>query len=512
MGASFPDCPLEKDHSVTWLTPADRAALLRPEAFEYPIPTQIISNGEHSPPPQSEQQRQLQARLGSDVDMFAAKARLDRRSFLQSSMALSAAFVSLNGIFGPVFDVAHAEAFDADALKERSAALAGQFVFDGHLHFVHDAYPDPRIAGLRFAAKQMGASGLPDRQPTVEDMKFENFAKEVYMDSDTAMGIVSSATSDHPELIFLTNKQIADSVRRFNALAGSKRLYGHAVFRPGFPGWMEEVEEAIALHKPISWKGYTIGDPLGPSQYAWRMDDEKLVYPAYEKMRKAGIRTICIHKGLLPQSHEQRLPNTWRHAAVDDVGKAAKDWPDLNFVIYHAALRPAVMVEPAFIDHFEKTGRIDWVTDLAEIPAKFGVKNVWADVGTSFGSAAISHPRLAAGIMATLVKGLGANRVLWGTDAVWYGSPQWQIEALRRLEVPEDLRQKFGWSPLGPAGGKLKNAILGGNSAALYGFKGKDALAASKRTDRLSHYKKEYLAGGEKRSNAFYGFVHKAGS
>jgi predicted TIM-barrel fold metal-dependent hydrolase len=229
-------------------------------------------------------------------------------------------------------------------------------------------------------------------------------------------------------------------------------------------------------------------------------------------MRDAGIRTICIHKGLLPQSHEQRLPNTWRHAAVDDVGKAAKDWPDLNFVIYHAALRPAVMIEPAFIDHFEKTGRIDWVTDLAEIPAKFGVKNVWADVGTSFGSAAISHPRLAAGIMATLVKGLGANRVLWGTDAVWYGSPQWQIEALRRLEVPEDLRQKFGWSPLGPAGGKLKNAILGSNSAALYGFKGKDALAASKRTDRLSHYKKEYLAGGEKRSNAFYGFVHKAGS
>jgi predicted TIM-barrel fold metal-dependent hydrolase len=497
---------------VTWLTPADRAALLRPEAFEYPIPTQIVSNGEYSPAPQSNQQRRLQAQLASDVDMFAAKAKLDRRSFLQSSMALSAAFVSLNGIFGPVFDVAHAEAFDAAALKERNAALAGQFVFDGHLHFVHDAYPDPRIAGLRFAAKQMGASGLPDRQPTIEDLKFENFAKEVYMDSDTAIGIVSSATSDNPELVFLTNQQIADSVRRFNDLAGSKRLYGHAVFRPGHPGWMEEVEEAIAVHKPISWKGYTIGDPLGPSQHAWRMDDEKLVYPAYEKMRKAGIRTVCIHKGLLPDSHEKRLPNTWRHANVDDVGKAAKDWPDLNFVIYHAALRPAVMIEPAFIDRFEKTGRIDWVTDLAEIPAKFGVKNVWADVGTSFGSAAISHPRLAAGIMATLIKGLGTSRVLWGTDAVWYGSPQWQIEALRRMEVPEDLRQKFGWAPLGAAGGPVKNAILGGNSAALYGFKGKDTLAASARKDRLSHYKKEYLAGGEKRSNAFYGFVHKAGS
>jgi predicted TIM-barrel fold metal-dependent hydrolase len=443
------------------------------------------------------------------VETFAARAKLGRREFLQSSMALSAAFVSLNEVFGPVFSVAHAEAFDPAALRERNSKLASQFVFDGHLHFVHDHYPDPRIAGLRFAARQMGASGLPDRNPTLDDLKFDNFAKEVYMDSDTASGIVSSATSDKPELVFLTNKQIADSVRRFNALAQSERLFGHAVFRPGHPGWLDEVDEAISEHKPISWKGYTIGDPLGPSQYAWRMDDEKLVYPAYERMRKAGIKTVCIHKGLLPDSFEKRLPNSWRHAAVDDVGKAARDWPDLNFVIYHAALRPAVMIEPAFIERFEQTGRIDWVTDLAEIPAKFGVSNVWADVGTSFGSAAISHPRLAAGIMATLLKGLGPRRVVWGTDAVWYGSPQWQIEAFRRMEVPEDLRRKFGWKKLGPATGPVKSAVLGGNSAALYGFKGVQARPASQREDRLSRFKKEYLAAGEKRSNAFYGFIHK---
>jgi predicted TIM-barrel fold metal-dependent hydrolase len=284
-------------------------------------------------------------------------------------------------------------------------------------------------------------------------------------------------------------------------------LYGHAVFRPGHPGWMDEIEEAIAEHKPTSWKGYTIGDPLGPSRFAWRMDDEKLVYPAYEKMQKAGINTICVHKGLLPQRYEQQLP-TWRHANVDDVGKAARDWPGLNFVIYHAALRPAIMFDPAFIDRFEKTGRIDWVTDLAEIPAKFGVRNVWADVGTSFGSAAITHPRLAAGMMATLVKGLGGRRVLWGTDAVWYGSPQWQIEALRRIEVPQDLRERFSWPALGAADGALKNAILGGNSAALYRLAGSNARPAAGRRDRLSRYKQQYLAGGEKRSNAFYGFIH----
>lgn len=494
---------------MVWLRKSDNAGLIPPGTTEYPIPTRIVSNGEYSPPPQTDIQRRLEAQLGRDSEALAAEAKLDRRSFLASSLGLPAAFLSMNAVFGELFDVARAEAVDQDAARERAASLADQFVFDGHLHFVHDAYADQGILGLRFAALQMGASGLPGRRPTMDDLKFENFAKEVYLDSDTAAGIVSSATSDQPERVFLTNRQIADSVRRFNSLAGSDRLFGHAVFRPGHPGWLEEIDEAIAEHRPISWKGYTIGDPLGPSRFAWRMDDERLVYPAYEKMQRAGIRTVCIHKGLLPRSYEQALPNTWRHANVDDVGKAARDWPGLNFVIYHAALRPAVMFEPAFIQEFERTGRIDWVTDLAEIPARFGVRNVWADVGTSFGSAAISHPRLAAGMMATLVKGLGVDRVVWGTDAVWYGSPQWQVEAFRRIEVPEDLRQKFALPALGAADGPLKRAILGGNSASLYGFRGDSLLPAGRRRDRLARFKRDYQRSGERRSNAFYGFIHR---
>jgi len=492
---------------MSWLTPEDGARLVDP-GTGFPIPTRIVSNGEYTPPPQSADQRRLEARLAEDADRYAALSGLDRRRFLRSAMGMSAAFLSLNGIFGPVFDVARAEAFDADAAAERSRRFRDQFVFDGHLHFVHEAFLDRGILGLRLAARHMGASGLPDRPPTLEDMKFENFAREVYFDSDTAAGIVSSATSDQPDRVFLTNRQIADSVRRFNTLAGSRRLYGHAVFRPGVPGWLEEIDEAIAEHQPISWKGYTIGDPLGPSQHAWRMDDEALVYPAYERFRKAGIRTVCVHKGLLPRSYEHALPDTWRHANVDDVGKAARDWPDLNFVIYHAALRPAILFEPAFIEAFEANGRIDWVTDLAEIPARYGVSSVWADVGTSFGSAAITHPRLAAGMMATLVKGLGEDRVVWGTDAVWYGSPQWQIEALRRIEVPDDLRRKFDWPALGAAEGALKTAILGGNSASLYALAKDERRPVEHRDDRLASHREAFKASQEGRSNAFYGFIN----
>jgi hypothetical protein len=55
--------------------------------------------------------------------------------------------------------------------------------------------------------------------------------------------------------------------------------------------------------------------------------------------------------------------------------------------------------------------------------------------------------------MGVLIKGLGVDRVCWGTDALWTGSPQWQIEGLGRLEIPEDLQKRFGSTPLGDAQG-----------------------------------------------------------
>jgi hypothetical protein len=168
----------------------------------------------------------------------------------------------------------------------------------------------------------------------------------------------------------------------------------------------------------------------------------------------------------MPTDYQTSFQN-WRYATVDDLGKAAKDWPDLNFIIYHSAIRPFFDVK-ATAAEFEQTGRIPWVSELAEIPSKYGVKNVYGEIGTSFASTVVTYPRLAAGMMGILVKGLGVDHVVWGSDSIWYGSPQWQIEALRRLEIPEDMQKKWGFAPLGPANGLVKRAIFGYNSAALY--------------------------------------------
>jgi hypothetical protein len=228
-------------------------------------------------------------------------------------------------------------------------------------------------------------------------------------------------------------------------------------------------------------------------------------------MLKRGINTICVHKGLMPADYMTTWADMWQYATVWDVGKAAKDWPQINFVIYHSAMRPFLELPDRELAQFEKTGRFDWVSDLADIPTKFGVKNVYGELGACFANTCVTHPKLAAALMGTLIKGLGEDRVIWGTDSVWWGSPQWQIEAMRRLEIPDDMAKKQGWkiSKLGGDDSPIKRKIFGENSARLYNYKITAELEQQLSQDKLAQMKDVYNKEGVERNNAFYGYVGK---
>jgi uncharacterized protein len=494
------------------LSDKELASLLPAEthAFAGPIPTQCVSSDEFMPVPQTPRQRQVEERLKETGTALARRHGVSRRQFFRTASGMAAAFLAMNEVYGALYDVTRAEAQTPDMAKERAGALAKQFVMECHTHFLRD---DTRIMGFVRQREAVGKAGwnpaLAGKPQTIEELKFANYYKEIFLDSDTKVALISGAPSEVVQDWFLTNEMKAEARAKVNKDAGSRRMLSHAIFTPGYPGWMEQVDHAIKDLKPDSFKGYTIGDNTNKnlSKHPWRMDDEKLVYPFYEKLLKAGYDKVCVHKGLFPPSVEQQFPHLLAHSDVRDVGKAAKDWPKLTFVIYHGGYRFAGggKVEDAWAQ-FEKTGRIEWVTDLAEVPAKFGVTNVYADVGQLFAQSTIADPRVSAAMMGQLVKGLGADHVVWGTDAIWTGSPQWQIEALRRLEIPEDMQKKYGFAPLGAADGPLKTAILGETNARLYKYDRRGALA----TDRIAMLKAEYEAAGAARSNLRYGYIAPA--
>src|SRR5712664_3688038 len=476
------------------------------DSFESPVPTQVVSNGEYNPLPQTREQRRVEARIKELADELGPRHGLSRRAFLASSAGMAAAFLAMNDVFGPDFDVSRAEAQQPGVAAQRAGALAGQFIIDVQTHFVRDDFKQAGLLDLAKYAKKNWNPVLAGENDLAR-YKFENYVREIFVDSDTKVALLSGAPFDDQTWDLLTNDQIAAGRAAINRIADSRRMLAHAVFTPKKSGWMGEVDRAIAELKPDSWKGYTIGDPPFPSKAGsyWWLDDDKLMYPFYEKAVKSGITTVCIHKGLLPADYETSWPGVWEYATVKDVGKAAKDWPKINFVMYHGALRPFMEKPDAVLAEFEQTGRIKWATDLAEIPSKLGVKNVYGEVGTAFATCAVANPRFAAAFIGTLVKGLGSDRVIWGTDSLWYGSPQWQIEALRRLEIPEDMQKKHGFKPLGPADGPVKRAVFGGNSARLYGLRLKTAHGIT--ADKIVAIKAEYLAAGGARTNARYGFV-----
>src|SRR5437762_13051007 len=291
---------LLSDRELASLLPAETAA------FPGPIPTQSVSSDEFMPAPQTANQRRVEARIKELGGQLARKHGMSRRQFLTTASGMAAAFVAMNEVYGPLYSASRAEAADRQLAAERASSLQAQFIMDCHTHFLRD---DTRITTFVLQRQAVGKAGwnptLSGKEQTIEDLKFANYYKEIFLDSDTKVALISGAPSDIVQDWFLTNEMKAEARARVNKEAGSRRMLSHAIFTPGYPGWMEQADHAIRDLKPDSFKGYTIGDNTNKnvSKHPWRMDDDKLVYPFYEKLLRAGYDKVCVHK----RSEERRV-------------------------------------------------------------------------------------------------------------------------------------------------------------------------------------------------------------
>ena len=117
--------------------------------------------------------------------------------------------------------------------------------------------------------------------------------------------------------------------------------------------------------------------------------------------------------------------------------------PNLNFIVYHAGF--------------------PYVDELAALNIQGTRPNLYVDLGSTF-AMQVNTPVALAHTVGKLLKSIGADHICWGTDSPIWGSPQWQIEALRKLTIPDELVAGYGYPELTDA---HKDLIFGGNMARL---------------------------------------------
>src|SRR5258708_7873653 len=275
---------------MPFLTPREQLAPAESHSFPSPVPTQIVASEEYEPPPQSPQQKEVEARVKDMADALAKRLGVSRRRFFETAAGMATCFLAMNRVWGPLFEVSEAEAATPELAQARADGLKDQFVFDGHTHFLRD---DTRLENFARGREAVGKAGwnpaLAAKEQTLDDLKFDNYFKEIFLDSDTKVGLLTNSPSETPRDWFLPQEQVFATRDRVNKAAGSRRMLAHFTITPGQPGWLDAIDEGIERYKPDSWKGYTIGDNTHKeaSHYPWRLDDETLMYPAYERFQKA---------------------------------------------------------------------------------------------------------------------------------------------------------------------------------------------------------------------------------
>jgi predicted TIM-barrel fold metal-dependent hydrolase len=468
-----------------------------------PIPAQIASNEEFVPPPQSPQQKEYAARLGAIADLAGKRLGKSRRDFLRTGGGMAAALMALNQVYGDCYDVRSADVEDPGAFDEKWPK--DQFIFDVQTHHVdvsrkwYDTTPAGR--GVRSFFEQLRPQAKT-REESLELLNRAHYVKEVFGDSDTVMAIISGVPSRDWDKNPLPPDQMVATRAFVNELAGSRRVLSHGLLRPNLgPRELDEMARQVKELKIDAWKMYT-GAEIGEN--AWFLDDEKVAYPFWERTRALGVKNLCIHKGLPLSAFNEKA------CTPLDLEKAATDWPDLNFIVYHSGFRGfggtwlaqgtgAKVVDPKTEDPQE----IAWISDIFRILKRNpAIKNIYLELGSTFHMTSMYAPRVCLHMLGQMIQTAGADHILWGTDSIWGGSPQGQIARLRGLKMPDDLREKFGYAELTPA---IKDQIFGLNAARVFGVDPAERRRAI-HADKLSEVRDERRRHPEP-SHAQYGWV-----
>ena len=428
-----------------------------------PIKLGPASNGEYLPQPLGPTVTEALRLAREQCDRVARKLRMDRREFLKTAAASAITLFFLDRTSAAaVAEPGGRFLIPAEAIWEPLAAeeriTGDEFIMDvqGHL-LEYDLNPATR--GKRFWGDQFPQVNCGEEDPRA-CFTMTHFMEEMFLRSDTSMAVVS-ALPIYPEGSPLPIEVMEETRRAAIGLTRDDRIKIHAQVLPQITdlgATLEEMENVADNHPIVGWKTFThFPDPVTGDHY-W-LDDHEPGVPQVgramiEKSLELGINKICIHKGLSDGS---------RFGSPIDIGPVARDYPEMNFIVYHCGFEVNV-VEGPYTEDTRNRGVNRFIRTLRQNGIGPG-DNVYGELGSIWWYL-IRTPTQAAHVLGKLLAQLGEERILWGTDSIFYGSPQDQIEAFRAFSISSAFREKYGYPPLG---GHAKRRIFGLNAAELYG-------------------------------------------
>ena len=425
-----------------------------------PIKSGPCSNGEFVPPPLSALEREAIRRAHLDVERNARRTGMSRAAFLGSICGAATTLLSLQACAwdsrrtrGGGWDVPAEAGVDEEAAR---SVLAGEeFVFDvqGH-HLEYDLMR--RSAGEPFFGSVFPQVSCGDDDPRACFSR-EVFLEDFFLRSDTSM-VTLSALPIAPEGSPLSAAIMEETRLTAELACGWESVLLHAQALPNYGPLERNLElmaENAARYPIAAWKVFTHWpDAFGEPGNYWELDD-RIGRAFVRQAIDLGVPIICAHKGFGAGS---------RWASPEDVPRAAKLFPDATFIVYHSGFERIGPREGPYTPATAHFG----VNRLIASMERAGVgpnENVYAELGSTWWTV-MRDPEQAAHIVGKLLRYVGEDNVLWGTDCIFYGAPQDQIQAFRAFQISAEFQERYGYPRLTR---ELKAKVLGLNGARVYG-------------------------------------------
>lgn len=419
------------------------------------------SNGEYDPEPVTVVRREMADIALTEVDRAMARTAMSRRHFLRSASALAICLIAVDQAVsaarglkpGGFYPFDPTSRLDTEAARAALGPPAWVFDVQGHL-LEYDL--DPSTRGNWFWGSQFPQARCEDEDDPRACFATNHFLEELFIRSDTTM-VALSGLPINPEGSPLSNELMEETRQLVVALSGDERVVVNALVLPQtapVQSVLDEMSRTVAEHRVAGWKTFT----HFPEGMGWWLDDHDPNLPQVgdrllEHLVAIGTPILFCHKG---------LSNNTRFGSPMDVGPAAARHPGVSFVIYHSGFEVGTREGP-YTDATANLGVNRLITSVRQAGIRPG-SNVYAELGSTWWHL-LRRPDEAAHVIGKLLLAFGEDNILWGTDSIFYGSPQGQIEAFRAFQIPRAMREEFGYAELTD---RAKAKILGWNAARLY--------------------------------------------